>query len=238
MRRLLTPLFLALILASAIPTAHAQQGDMAYFASFEGLNRVVARAWAAQMSIPSSGATASPVASPAATPMATPETPGGVEALSIFVYLFDSDKHAAAGFERIDADLQKTVLHDPRAPLTSDLPLDQVGDQAVGYMGDMAQDGTTVSFTFATIQDGPFVYSISGMFTGVDSASLTHEYASALVAQPIDRMTEQFDQNGGSRGGIWSKFNGINPNLAPGGSIVDFMVYPMPEESTSATPSS
>jgi hypothetical protein len=236
MRRWLTALLLSIQLASSLPAAHAQQGDRDYFASFDGLQRVIARAWAAPVADiePDSGAT--PVVTglaetiPGATPM--PPVSGRIEALSVFVFLFDSDEHAATGFERIDADLQKTVLGDPRAPMSEDLPLDGLGDQARGYMGELAMNGITSEFTFATVQDGPFVYSLSGMFSGLDSAALTGEYAQQLIDAKMDRMAEQYDQAGGSRGGLWSKLNGVQPEMAAGSTAIDFVIYPM----TEATP--
>lgn len=235
MRRWLSALLLAILLCSSLPAAHAQQGDMDYFASFDGLERVIARAWAAPMTLTITEVTAdgTPVstsqqeATPGATPL--PQAPTGIGALSIFVYLFDSDEHAATGFDRIDADLQKTVLRDPRAPMTEDLPLDGVGDKARGYMGELTTDNITVTYTFATVQDGPFVYSLSGMFSGVDSAGLTRDFARQIVNTEMDRMTEQFDERGRSRGGLWSKLDGVHPDMPEGSSVIDFMIYPMPD---------
>jgi hypothetical protein len=101
-------------------------------------------------------------------------------------------------------------------------------------MGELTIAGATVEFTFATVQDGPFVYSLSGMFSGVDSAALTRDYAHQLIDAKMDRMAEQFDQEGRSRGGLWSKLNGIQPEMPAGSTAFDFIIYPMPE----ATPSS
>jgi hypothetical protein len=109
------------------------------------------------------------------------------------------------------------------------LPLDGIGDRANGFTGELAQGASTHTFTFATVLDGPFVYSISGMFTGKNGLALTRDYADALVGAPMDRMNEQFDRHGRSRGGLWSKLNGVQPEMPPGSNVVDFLVYPMPE---------
>jgi hypothetical protein len=238
MRRWLTALLLPILLCASLPTAHAQQGDMEYFASFDGLERVIAKAWAAPITDTEPDSRTTPVvagraeATPVATPV--PHASAGIEALSIFVYLFDSDVHAAAGFDRIDADLRKTVLGDPRAPMNEDLPLDGLGDQARAYMGELSMGDVTVEFTFATVQDGPFVYSLSGMFSGPNSAEVTRDFAQQLIDAKMDRMTEQYDQAGGSRGGLWSKLHGVQPDMPAGSTVIDFIIYPMPEATPAA----
>lgn len=217
--------------------ASAQGGDAAYFASFDGLQRIVARSWMAPVTFLETSTTQDldeqgtpiPGTLEESTPSATPAAPSSVGMLSIFVYLFDSDGTAADAWERLDEDLQKTVERDPRAPMMEDLPLDDVGDEARGYMGDLASGGVTVRHTFATVQDGPFVYSISGMFTGADGAGLTRGYAESLVAAPMDRMAEQFRPDGSSRGGIWSKLRGVEPEMPAGSTAVDLEIWPMPE---------
>lgn len=227
MQKLLTALLLTLILGSSLPAAHAQEADMAYFASFEGLNRVFARSWMAPIPDVGSGGQVSPVASPESSPVATPETQSTIGALSIFVFLFDSDDNAADGWQRIDADLQKTVLQDSRAPMTDDLPLEGMGDQARGYMGDLTFDGITTTHTFATVQDGPFVYSLSGMFSDTDSVDFMQSYISSLIAGRMDRMVEQYHPDGSSRGGLWHKLNTVEPAMPDGSTVTDFIVYPM-----------
>lgn len=237
MPRALRALLIAtLLLSSALPAA-AQEGDAAYFESFDGLQRVVGRSWMAPITIIESSTseqfnehgTPIPGTLRVSTPAATPVPESGVGMLAIFVFLFDTDEHAGAAWERIDADMQKTVERDPRAPMMEDLPLDGVGDQALGYMGDLTTDGVTVRHTFATVQDGPFVYSISGMFSGVDGAGLTREYAGALVTARMDHMAEQFDPDGSSRGGIWSKLNAVQPEMPDGSTVTDLEIWPLPE---------
>jgi hypothetical protein len=240
MARMLRALLIASLLLGASPSAFAQQGDAAYFESIEGLQRVVARAWMAPVTMVESSsvveinAEGTPIGTPVvSTPSATPQPHPGIGGLNVFVYLFDSDANAEAGFERLDGDLELTVLRDPRAPMMDDLPLDDIGDDARGYMGDLNIEGVAITYTFATVLDGPFVYSLSGMFpggtTGVDSAALTAGYAEALVRTPMNRMAEQFHDDGTSRGGIWSKLNAIEPDLPEGSSVVDFVIWPMPE---------
>ena len=229
-------LMLMLLLPSSTHVA-AQQGDIAYFESFDGLQRVVARSWMAPVTFLESTSTqdlderGTPIAGTLdeSTPSATPASPSGVGMLSIFVYLFDSDEHAAAAWDRLDADLQKTVERDPRAPMMEDLALDGVGDKARGYMGDLTSGGVTVRHTFATVQDGTFVYSVSGMFSGEEGAGLTREYAEALVAARMDRMAEQFHPDGTSQGGIWSKLGGVQPGMPAGSTVVDLEIWPVPE---------
>jgi hypothetical protein len=229
MRRSLSVLLLALILGTSPLTAHGQQGDMEYFASLDGLQRVIARSWSAPFPGMEPPANATPPASPAASPVASPESDAGIMNISIFIYLFDSDETSAAGYERIDADLARTREVDRNAPMEDSLPLDGVGDQANGFMGELAQGDTTYTFTFGTVLDGPFVYSISGMFAGDTGPNLTRDYLDAMVGAPMDRMAEQFDRNGGSRGGLWSKFNGVQPPMPEGSGVADFLVYQMPE---------
>lgn len=163
----------------------------------------------------------------ASTPAATPVTPPQIDSLSVFVFLFDSDDNAATGWERLDTDLQKTIKQDSRAPMGQDLPLDDIGSQARGYTGELTINNITTIHTFATVQDGPFVYSITGMFSGEDGTALTQTWAEALVAAPMDRMTEQFNPDGTSRGGLWHKLNAVQPEMPEDSSVTDFLVYPM-----------
>lgn len=231
MQRLFVTILLSLFLGMH-PAAHAQRGDMVHFARFEGLERVIARSWFTP--IPGAEPIASPAASPVATLAATPLPEANVVSLSVFVYLFQTDENAAAGFERIDADLREIRDSDSRAPMEEYLPLDGVGDRANGYMGEIEQDDGTLTHTFVTVQDGPFVYSISGVFTNAAPESLTREYAGALVASQMDRMKEQFDKDGSSRGGMWSKLNGVQPDMPSGSIVNDLIIYPMPESAMAA----
>lgn len=224
MRRfVLTSLVLSLLFGGGIPAAQAQIGDMQYFAEFDGLDRVVARSWTAPL------AGFLHPATPVTTPGATPVADTGIQSLSIFVYLFESDDDAVAGYERIDADLASTRESDPSAPMEDELALAGVGDRSNGYIGKMDHVDVELTFTFATVQDGPFVYSLSGVFTGDNGEALTHSFAEALVATPTDRMSEQFDPAGASRGGLWRKLNAVEPQMPEGSTVTDLEVYPLPE---------
>ncbi len=225
MRRALRVLLIATLLLPSAMDGAAQVGDAAYFESLDGLQRVVARSWGAPALMPNMAGSATP----AETSSATPEAASGPVLLSIFVLLFDTDAHAAAGWERIDSDLQKTRDQDRSAPMADDLPLDGVGDQARGYMGELGDNDRRMTYTFATVQDGPFVYSLTGMFPGDDAASLTRAYAEALVGTPMDRMVEQYSPDGTSRGGIWRKLNAVQPEMPDGTLINDLDIWPIPE---------
>ncbi len=236
MRRLL-PMLLALLVAAPLALAHAQEGDMTYFEEFDGLERIIARSWMAPVTALASTkaetveineqGTPVVVTSTESTPAATPEPPAAIATLSIFVHLFDSDEHAATGFERIDAELQERREHDSSAPMQEDLPLDGIGDQARGYTGDIPHGDGAITYTFATVQDGPFVYSLTGMFNGGDGSALTAGYAESLIAAPMDRMAEQYDPEGGSRGGLWSKLNAVEPEMPEGSTVTDLIIFPM-----------
>jgi hypothetical protein len=231
MPRAFRALLITTLLLAASLHASAQQGDLEYFESLDGLQRVIARSWSAPFPgmEPADAAIASPAATPAATPAAATGADAGIMNISIFVYFFDSDETAAAGYERIDADLARTREVDRRAPMEDVLPLDGIGDRANGFMGELAQGDTTYTFTFGTVLDGPFVYSISGMFAGDNGPELTRDYLGAMVGAPMDRMAEQYDCHGRSRGGLWSKLNGVQPSMPEGSGVADFVVYPMPE---------
>ncbi|HLU35515.1 MAG TPA: hypothetical protein VKZ61_07070 [Thermomicrobiales bacterium] len=234
-RRSFLTLMLSATLGAAATPARAQRGDMIHFAEFDGLERVIARSWLAPMALPEDEASPVP-ASPEATDLATPETgPGGIRSLSVFIYLFRTDQNAADGYQRIDDDLTDTRENDANAPMEDELALDGIGDLANGYSGVMTQGGDTLTFTFATVQDGPFVYSLSGIFEGQGDNGLTGQFAEALVSSRMDRMAEQYDPEGGSRGGLWSKLNAVQPTMPDGSSVTDFEIYPMPESTSRRT---
>ncbi len=241
MRRLL-PLLLALLVAAPLSLAHAQEGDMAYFEEFDGLERIIARSWMAPVTYESTQAetitvgdegtppTSVRIVEP--SPVATPDREPGVGMLSIFVYLFDSDENAASGFERIDAALLDQHERDPRAPIVDELQLEGLGDQARGYTGDLTTGDVTATYVFATVQDGPFVYSFTGTLVGLDATGFSVDTAESLIAAPMDRMVEQYDQQGNSRGGLWSKLNAVEPQLPEASTVIDLIVYPMEEMAT------
>ncbi len=238
MLRALRVLLIAIVLLPSALDGAAQEGDAAYFESLEGLERVVARSWMAPVTVTiveersedlDEQGTPIPGTLVISTPAASPAPLSGVGMLSIFVFLFDTDANAAAGWERLDRDLQKTVERDPRAPMMEDLALDTIGDHARGFMGSLDTGDVTTYHTFATIQSGPFVYSIAGTFAGTGGADLTRQYAGALVSAPMDRMAEQFNPDGSSRGGIWRKLNAVQPALPEGSTVTDLEIWPIPE---------
>jgi hypothetical protein len=227
MPRILLASLLSLLLLPA--PGSAQEADWAYFDSFEGLQRVIARSWNAPVpEIVPPGAT--PVATPGATPVASPgATPmAAIQPItvSIFVFLFETDTTATMGWGRLDNDLQDLARSDPNAPMDEALPLDGIGDRAKGYSGTLEIPGQAMTFTFATIQDGPFVYSISAMFAAGDAAGATRAIAADLAGARMDRMAERFDPAGGSTGGLWRKLNAVEPGMPEGAAVTDFVIYP------------
>lgn len=233
-RRTFLTFILSATLGAAASPARAQRGDMIHFAEFDGLERVIARSWLAPMALPADAA--SPVAaSQDATPLATPETGPAIRSLSVFIYFFRTDENAADGYKRIDDDLTDTRENDANAPMEDELAIDGVGDLANGYSGVMMQGDATLTFTFATVQAGPFVYSLSGIFEGQGDNGLTRQFAEALVSSRMDRMAEQYDPDGGSRGGIWSMLNAVQPGMPEGSIVTDFEIYPMPESTSRPT---
>jgi len=227
-RAFLTLMTAAAAGAAAPPAAHAQRGDQIHFSEFEGLDRIIARSWLAPMELPADAASPVP-ATPEATPFATPDAAPVIRSLSAFVYLFRADEHAIDGHLRIDADLATTREGDPNAPMDDELPLDGIGERSNGYIGQMDQGGDTLTFTFATVQDGPFVYSLSGIFESQGDGGTTRQVAESMVSTRMDRMAEHHDPEGGSRGGLWSKLNAVQLNMPDGASVTDFLIYPMPE---------
>lgn len=238
MPRLLRILLIATLFLTPAAGGAAQGGDAAYFESLDGLQRVVARSWMAPVTVIvleeriqdlDEQGTPIPGTLVISTPAASPAPSSGVAMLSIFVFLFDSDANAMAGWKRLDSDLQEMVRRDPRAPMMEDLPLGSIGDQARGYMGNLETDAVTTYHTFATVQSGPFVFSIAGTFAGTDGADLTRQYAGSLASAPMDRMAEQYSPDGTSRGGIWSTLNAVQPALPEGSSVTDLEIWPLPE---------
>ena len=240
MRHALTALLLTLLFAT--PVAHAQEGDMEYFDAFDGLQRIIARNWMAPLTVIESeeiqmlNEDGTPIASWRTDPIATPEPQSGIGQFTVFVYFFDSDEHASLGFERIDAETQETMRRDPRAPMTDDLPLGDIGDRAVGYMGNLTEDDVDVTYAFATVQDGPFVYQLFSISAGIDADSVMQDTAETLVRQPMNRMAEHYDPEGGSQGGLWSKFDSVDPDMPDGSTINDLIIYPLPEATPGASP--
>lgn len=240
MRRLLTVMLLTVLVTSR-PLAHAQEITVEGFEPMDGLDRAIARIWLAPMTmeIVEGGGMfndqGTPIAEWQERPVATPEPQAGIAQFTVAILLFDSDDTAAAGMERIDAEMQETFRRDPRTPEMEPLPLNGIGDQATGSTGSLAEGDIVVDYTFATVQDGPFVYLISSTTGGIDAVSLVQETAESLVGAPMNRMAEQFDPDGGSRGGHWSKLDGVQPEMPEGSDIFHAILYPMPEATPDAS---
>lgn len=232
MRRLLTVLLLT-ALVTAAPMAHAQDVTVTGFDPPEGLERAVARWWMAPMTIVESTGggiinnQGTPIAEWRERPVATPEPQSGIGQFIVSVFLFDSDEKAAAAFEVFEAESEESLRRDPRSPEMDELPLDDIGDKATGSVGEITEGEIPVTYSLALVHDGPFVYQIFGMTGGIDAVALVQESAEALVSAPMNRMAEQYDPDGGSRGGLWSKLDGVQPDMPEGSTINDVVIYPV-----------
>lgn len=228
MRRWLTSLLLPLFILSGAPVAHAQEAEAEYFASIDGLERVVARSFMAPMTddAVSTGSTTGEAGTPAATAQSDSH-PSGTVLLSIFVYEFDSPDNAAMSFEAFDADLQGISERDLRAPMTADLPLEDIGDQAKGYIGEFNIEGTTLITTFATVQDGNYVYSLMGQFVNMDGQEQTQVVVQALTDAEAGSGDGTYREDGTSTGGLWDTFMLLDPDLAEGSTTTDLQIYPL-----------
>ncbi len=221
MRPSLTVLLLAVLLGSPLHVVHAQEADAAYFESIEGLERIVLRSWMAPMlGVPSTHKDGTPI------PEEDLGSPSGTALLSIFVYQFDSPENAAEGWQMLDADLQKIMRQDPNAPMTDDIPLDDMGDQAKGYLGEIAIGDTPLITTFATVQEGEYVYSLMGQFIDLNGAEETREIVQALIDAPAGVAEETYNMGGTSTGGLWDKLSGIGPALLENSVVTDLIIFP------------
>jgi hypothetical protein len=243
-RRLLTVLLLT-VLVTSTPLAQAQAQDVTVtdFDPPEGIERAIGRWWMAPMTtVQTSGGAilnedGTPVAEWRERPVATPtlDTPSGIGMFVVSVLLFDKDENAAAAFDLFDEDQQEDFRRNPRMPAMEDLPLNGIGDQAVGYIGEITQENITITYAFTSVQDGPFLYYVVSESAGIDPVGLMQETAEALVDAPMNRMAEQFDPDGGSRGGLWSKLDGVQPEMPEGSTINDVVIYPEPEATPDAS---
>jgi hypothetical protein len=240
MRRLLTVLLLTALVTSA-PLANAQEITVEGFEPMEGLDRAIARIWLApttMVSVEGGGMfneEGTPIAEWRERPVATPEPQTGIGQFVVSVLLFDSDENAATAFQLADEDLQEDFRRNPRTPVMEGLPLDGIGDQAVGYIGEITPENITVTYAFATVQDGPFVYYVVSESAGIDAIGLMQATAEALVDAQMNRMAEQFDPEGGSGGGLWSKLDGVQPEMPEGSDIFDAVLYPVQEATPDAS---
>lgn len=215
---------LTTLLALAIATpASAQQGDADWFASFAGLDRVVSRTW---------------TWSPPATPPPATVTPAGEPVpatLAVFLYVFDSDDHAATGWQRLEDERERMLTSDPNAPAPEPLDLDSIGDQAAGGRGTVPLPGQPIATGFATVRNGPYVASIAVQTPDNDAASLTVDAANAFAGSRPNRTAETFNPDGTSSGGIWAMLNAIDPPV-PNPRVVDLQIYPQEAAPPASTP--
>jgi hypothetical protein len=230
MRQSLTVLLLAVLLGSPLHVLHAQEADAAYFKSIEGLESIVLRSWMAPMlGVASTQDEGTP------TTEVGLGSPSGTALLSIFVYQFDSPENAAEGWQMLDADLQKIMRQDANAPMTEDIPLDGMGEQAKGYLGEITSGDVPLITTFATVQDGEYVYSLMGQFIDVNGAEETREIVRALIDAPAGTAEESYNLGGTSSGGLWEKLSGVGPVLLDNSVITDLIIYPTTKSAPSAS---
>lgn len=222
MSRLLTSLILGLLVISTSLVAHAQEAEAAGVASLAGLERIVARSYTA------------PATTMTSTESSPDERPSGTFFLSVLIHEFDSSDTAAASFETLDADLQHSIKRDLRAPMTGDLMLDGMGDQARGYIGDLMIEGTTLASTFATVQDEAYVYSLTGQFLNLDGEEQTQNLLQSLIDADAGTGEGDYREDGTSTGGLWDKFSLLSPDLAEGSTITDLQLAPQPASSSAS----
>lgn len=232
MRPSLTLLLLAVLLGSPLHVVHAQEADAAYFESIEGLERIILRAWMAPML-----GVASTHDGGTSTSEGGSGSPSGTALLSIFVYEFDSPENAAEGWQMLDGDLQKTMRQDAHAPMTDDLLLDDLGDQAKGYLGEIASGDVMLITTFATVLDGENVYSLMGQFVDLNGAEETREIVRSLIDAPAGTAEESYNMRGASSGGLWDKFSGVRPLLPENSVVTDLAIYPTTKSPSAASQS-
>ncbi len=211
---LIVSCLVSLLLASSPAAA---QG----FADLPGLERAVVRAWLAPESTTVIEST--PIAGPtAATPAPTinPATDSGTIFLSIGVFEFDSDESAANGFDSLAAYVTQISDGDPQfaGGTRADLGL---GDQSLAATNTMEQEGIPFSFLVAVVRQGNLVYLLQGTLLRLDAPTETTRLVTSLLAGAPGDDAETYAAAGGSIGGLWNVFAGVEPAIVPGTEVMD-----------------
>lgn len=199
--------FLALLLLLVTPaTGSAGMGPLY---TFNGLQRIVAREWIAPFAS-TDGSSPEPVTEAALL-------------LSVVVYEFDAFDKAAQGWRQVHDGLPRTG--------GESIPLESMGDQVQGFMGTVQLPGQTLTFAYATVQDGPFVYSITGELVGLDATQETRDIVEMLLATEPGAGEERYDPRGASSGGLWDILGAVSPTVAPATTVADLILFPLPATS-------
>ena len=231
MRRWITCLVLGLVLLPNLSTAVAQVSDPA---DLEGLERAVGRYYMGPVTTTESTVVTEhneqgtpvveyrTVSTPAAAP--DPAEARGTVMLAVAVFEFDTDQHARTAFGAFQQDIQESIRRDPRLPQMQDVGLSGPGDSAIVLTGKQAQEDVTVDWVFAAVQDGVFLYAITGQFIGLNGEEQARSIVGALAeAEPGDG---EFHEGGTSTGGLWAKLALVDPVLVEGSTVTDFVIYP------------
>ena len=215
---------------AATPPADAQDEDTDV-SQFDGAEHGVRRTWSFDVAVPMAEATI--------LPNATPDPGDGIVGILGAVVQFDSDGHASAAYQQ--------AYNLPDEELISGFPADaELAREDIDNLGDEA---FAVNIT-ATLEDGKgylrvvYVHEDEYLFTAL-AVSLTDEglaRADALIDSMVNEGQEsdaeaEFDQAGGSSGGLWGFFPENDHESVRGfDAIEDKIIFPEPEEDPAATP--
>jgi hypothetical protein len=215
----------AFIGAGSVTAAAAQDSEEDVdFSQLEGIERVVGRSYSIDF--------VALMASPEAAAGGDIAYPTGIVYAYAVVAKFDGDDNAETGWEtlRSSFDNQAAAETGEDAAEVTELEVDDLGDNAVGYSTTEEESGTTLYSTILMVRDGEYVY-VSIVSTGGDDPN---EPAMTLAEAMMDADAGDGDgeanDEGIYSGGLWDKFPGDGDDFAEGLTIFDSPIYPEPEE--------
>lgn len=216
---------LALSLAPAL-AQDEEPGTLDDFSQFEGIESAVARTWSVDFEAMFS-----------ITPEAGEEDPFADMTGVFFLYgmaaEFDSDDNAEAAFEGIsevdDEELLGDMLEDGGEAQINREELDDLGDEGLAI--DVAVEGEDgAAYRMNIVRDDEYLLvtmAVSMTEDGNESAENLMDY---MVNEGEPGGDEEFEEDGGSTGGLWDLFPAGDEDyegLVPAG---DQVVYPVPED--------
>ena len=231
MRQWMTSLLISLMVLSSASNAAAQFADPS---ELDGLERAVGRWYMGPVTITTVSTTYNEAGTPiseertVSTPVVTPDAAElrGTVMLAVAVMEFETDQHAHEALQAYRLDLEETLRRDPRTPEMRDADLAGAGDRAVAFTGEQSEEDVTAEWLFAAVQDGDFLYDITGQFVGLNGEEQGQSIARALVAAEAEPGNGEFREDGTSTGGLWSKLAQVDPVLAEGSTVADRMIHP------------
>lgn len=139
------------------------------------------------------------------------DNPDELVIITVHLFRFDSEGHAAASWESLTANATAPLLTgvevDDAAPGFEEEAIHDIGDRAHGVWLSSTNDadGVTGHFRLLYVQDGEYLILMTAIAGNEEASYLADDIARVMAEREAGTGEGTFDSEGGSTGGLWEK---------------------------------